>query len=119
MPLERQNGAVRYRSLSFPVSAWRIIDAVIDNSMSMDSVDGEVTTLMSGAVVRDAGWRASFHQRGDGSSEGPRGGDAEITVELSIAHWEFVMQELDRWHRVDDSLGRLLADLRDDLADRS
>lgn len=88
---------MRYVTAPVPVEAWQRIDGCVDNSMSLDAVDGITETLLAGACVRDAGWRAAASHRGERDEHGwPRHG-AHLNVTLRAEHWEWVVTQLRRW----------------------
>ncbi|BDI21462.1 hypothetical protein [Herbiconiux sp. L3-i23] len=109
-----------YRALTFTVQAWQAVDAAIDSSVSIDVVEGDVVSAMRGAVVRDAGWRASFHAHGQNFGSGWPPGEEELTLELSKEHWQYVADQLERWQRVSgsDVLDAVLDDVRTALSTR-
>ena len=96
---------MKYVQLHIAVKDWQIIDAVIDNSIAVDVVEGEVVTAMRGSVVRDAGWPASFHKGGDRFEYGWQPGNVILEIEVSGDHWAFVLEQLERWRQVDDTPG--------------
>jgi hypothetical protein len=116
--LDARIAPVEYRTLKIAVGDWQLIDAGIDNSVAIAVVDGDVVTAMSGAVVRDAGWRASFrHGGGRLGGDWPHA-DVELEIDLSTDHWDFVVEQVERWLHVDESVRarELAAEIRKALA---
>lgn len=74
--------------------------------MAVDMVDGVVETVVAGSCVRDAGWRASAAYEGTRDSYGWPPREHSLTITLRVAHWEWVLSQLDRWepYATDDAV---------------
>ena len=88
---------MRYLTIEIPVRLWHSVDGCVDNSMALDVVDGIIETVMAGSCVRDAGWRASAAYEGERDSLGWPPGDHPLAITLRLAHWDWVLSQLDRW----------------------
>lgn len=88
---------MRYLTIEIPVRLWHRVDVCVDNSMAIDVVEGIMETVIAGACIRDGGWRASAAYEGALDPHGwpPRAHLLPIT--LRLAHWEWVLSQLDRW----------------------
>jgi len=91
---------MKYLTIEIPVRLWHRIDGTVDNSMAVDVIDWVVETLLAGSCVRDAGWRASAAFDGARNAIGWPPEDHLLQVTLRAAHWEWVLQQLDRWSQV-------------------
>src|SRR4051794_7762171 len=101
--------------VTMPVADWLLIDATVDNSVSIAAVDGDEACVVTGSRVRQAGWAASAaHPSVDDRSSGWPPVDADITIALLGADWRFVVAELARWTAVSERIGML--EERDDSA---
>ena len=97
------------------VGDWQLIDATVDNSVSIAAVDGDELCVTTGRRVRQAGWTASASH--PLVEDGPLGWppvDALITIYLAAADWSFVLAELARWAAVSESTG--MVEERDESA---
>ena len=88
---------MQYLTIDFPVRWWQLIDGCVDNSTSIDVVDGVIATVATGACVRDAGWRAAAAYDGERDSYGWPPADWTLPITLRRTHWEWVLSQLDRW----------------------
>ena len=88
---------VEYLTVDITVREWQLVDGAVDNSMAVDAVDGVAKTLMVGACVRDAGWRASATYAGDRDEYGWPPLEHLLPLTLRRAHWTWVLAQLDRW----------------------
>lgn len=86
----------RYVTIDIPVRLWLPADGCIDNSMAIDAVEGDVVTLMNGAVVREAGWRAAAASHTDASTGWPPA-EHLLRIVLSRSHWEWSIEQVERW----------------------
>ncbi|OJU39539.1 MAG: hypothetical protein BGN97_05645 [Microbacterium sp. 69-10] len=88
---------MRYLTVPVPVRLWLPVDGCVDNSMSIDVVDGIMESVIAGSCVRDAGWRAAaaFEGEPDGFGWPPR--DHRLAITLRREHWEWVVSQLRRW----------------------
>lgn len=93
---------MRYVTIRIPVADWQRVDACVDNSMAIDAVDGLVETMMSGACVRDAGWRAAHLYPGERDAGGWPPREHILPLTLRTEHWEWVLSQLDRWSEFQD-----------------
>ena len=89
-----------YLTLAVPVRLWLGVDGCVDNSMALDAVGGDVTTLLHGAVVRDAGWRAAAERGAPDPATGWL--DADLAVSLRRADWAWLLGQLERWRQVEE-----------------
>lgn len=98
-----------------PVGDWLLIDATVDNSVSTAAVDGDDRRVEIGHRVRRAGWAAAASH--PNREKGPAGWppvDADISLDLPMTNWSFVVAELVRWAAVSEQVGML--DERDETA---
>ncbi|WP_337003227.1 MULTISPECIES: hypothetical protein [unclassified Microbacterium] len=95
-PSGRTSERPRYITIDIPVRLWLLIDGCIDNSMAIDAVEGDVVTLMNGAVVREAGWRAAADSEPDPSAGWPPA-EHLLHIVLPRSHWEWTAEQVDRW----------------------
>ena len=65
--------------------------------MAIDVVDGIIETVIAGSCARDAGWRAAAAYEGDRDSYGWPPREHPLAITLRLAHWEWVLLQLDRW----------------------
>lgn len=65
--------------------------------MAIDVVDGIMETVMTGACVREAGWRASAAFEGERDTYGWPPHDHLLPITLRIAHWEWTLSQMTRW----------------------
>lgn len=90
--------------ITVTVKDWLLIDATINNTVTIASQDGDSATA-SGHSIREVGWEASrSHPR---AGQGPVGWppeDEELTIDLSAESWHFVVDQLRRWGQVEDSI---------------
>lgn len=87
------------------VGDWQIIDATIDNTVDIAAEDGNHHVLEQGRRVRDAGWAAAhLHPRSGEGLVGWPPTDDELGVTLPITAWQFVLNELHRWNRIEADL---------------
>ncbi|WP_336855454.1 hypothetical protein [Sinomonas albida] len=88
---------MQYLTIEVPVWMWQRVDGCTDNSMAIDAVDAITETLLVGACVRDAGWRAAAAYQGEHDQFGwpPRAYPLPVTLRRS--HWEWVLSQLKRW----------------------
>lgn len=100
-----------YRKLDIAVSQWQVIDGCVDNSMSVDVVEGEILSTLHGGVVRDAGWRASAHFQGERDRYGWPPQEHLLEIELRREHWDFVLEQLRRWSIGGTDNSALIAEL--------
>ncbi|PTT60038.1 hypothetical protein [Arthrobacter sp. HMWF013] len=89
--------------ITMQVNEWLLIDATIDNTGAIASQNGDTATAASGHSIRVSGWEASrSHPR---AGQGPVGWppeDEELTLDLPVEAWQFVVDQLRRWDKVDD-----------------
>ncbi len=88
---------MRYLTIEIPVGSWQRVDGCVDNSMALDVVDGVMQTVIAGSCVRDAGWRASASYEGERDTSGWPPREHPLAITLRLAHWEWVLSQLDRW----------------------
>lgn len=88
---------VRYLTIEIPVRLWQRVDGCVDNSMAIDMVDGIMGTVMNGACVREAGWRASAAYEGERDAYGWPPRDHPLPITLRLVHWEWTLSQLARW----------------------
>lgn len=88
---------VRYLTIEIPVRLWQRVDGCVDNSMAVDAVDGITETVIAGSCIRDAGWRASAASEAQRDSYGWPPREHLLVITLRLAHWEWVLSQLDRW----------------------
>ncbi|MFJ2368353.1 hypothetical protein [Microbacterium sp. NPDC087665] len=88
---------MRYLTIEIPVRLWQRVDGCVDNSMAIDVVDAIMETVITGACVREAGWRASALYGGDRDAYGRPPGDHPLPITLRLAHWEWTLSQLARW----------------------
>lgn len=86
-----------------PVNDWLLIDATIDNTDAIASQDGNAATAAFGHAVRESGWEASrSHPRAGQGVVGWPPEDEEFALDLPVEAWQFVVDQLRRWDKVDD-----------------
>lgn len=92
-----EDHVVRYLTIEIPVELWQRVDGCVDNSMAVDVVDGVMESVIAGSCVRDAGWRASAEYGDECDSLGWPPREHLLGITLRLAHWEWVLSQLDRW----------------------
>ena len=98
---QRDDGVMDYITVRLPVRLWQRVDASVDNSMAIDAVNGFSLTLTNGACVRDAGWRASAEFDGERTALGWPAAERELSIVLRREHWEWALDQLNRWSTAD------------------
>ena len=88
---------MQYLTIEVPVRLWHGVDGCVDNSMAIDVVDGVMDTVIAGSCVRDAGWRAAAAYKGERDALGWPPREHPLAITLRLAHWEWVLSQLDRW----------------------
>ncbi|MFF2389141.1 hypothetical protein [Agromyces sp. NPDC058104] len=88
---------MRYLTIEIIVRLWQRIDGCVDNSMAVDVVEGVMEAVIAGSCVRDAGWRASASYEGDCDGFGWPPREHPLAITLRLAHWEWVLSQVDRW----------------------
>ncbi|MFB6611801.1 hypothetical protein ACFCVO_15840 [Agromyces sp. NPDC056379] len=88
---------MRYLTIEIPVQLWQRIDGCVDNSMAIDVVNGIMDTVIAGSCIRDEGWRASAAYEGERDLYGWPSREHPLAITLRLAHWEWVLSQLDRW----------------------
>lgn len=88
---------MRYLTIEIPVRLWQRVDGCVDNSTAIDVVDGIMETVIAGSCVRDAGWRASAAYEGERDEHGWPPQEYPLAITLRLAHWEWVLSQIDRW----------------------
>lgn len=88
---------MQYLTIEIPVRLWQLIHGCVDNSTSVDMVDGVIETVAVGSCVRDAGWREAAAVAGDASSYGWPPEDSTLRITLRRGHWGWAVSQLDRW----------------------
>lgn len=86
---------------------WQIIDAHIDNEISVETVDGDNRRVIDTAVkIREQGWRqvAGWTPGAAGTASWPPD-DQAVTVRLTGHEWDLVTESLSRWSRVEEEIG--------------
>lgn len=94
-----------YVSIDVPVRLWHLVDGAADNSMALDVVDAIMPSVLAGACVRDAGWRASAEYSGPRDRYGWPPPDHALRIVLRREHWEWVLAQLSRWQSADAADG--------------
>ena len=88
---------MEYVTLDIPVRTWLRIDACADNSMALDVVEALMESVLAGAAVREAGWRAAAEYAGELDPFGWPPQAHPLRIVLRCAHWDWVLDQLDRW----------------------
>ncbi|GGM35597.1 hypothetical protein [Microbacterium saperdae] len=88
---------MEYLTIEIPVHLWWRVDGCVDNSMAIDAVEAVIETTMVGSCVRDAGWRASAAFDGERDQYGWPPQRHPLPIVLRTAHWEWTLEQLDRW----------------------
>lgn len=88
---------VRYMTVEIPVWLWQRIDGCVDNSMAVDLVNGGMEPGIAASCVRDARWRASAGYGDERASFGWPPREHSLAIMLRLAHWEWVLVQLERW----------------------
>ena len=86
-------------TITIPVKDWLLIDATVDNTVAIAAHDGH-----SRRRALDPGERMGI------VPQPPQGWtpvgwppeDDELTLDLSVEAWRFVIDQLRRWDKVDD-----------------
>lgn len=87
------------------VKDWPLIDATIDNTVAIASQEGHTATAASGYSMREIGWEASrSHPRAGQGPVGWPSEDEELTLDLPAESWHFVVDQLRRWGKVEESI---------------
>jgi len=108
-------GVDELQGVTMSVGDWQLIDATVDNSVSIAAVDGDELCVTTGRRVRQAGWTASAsHPLVKHGVLGWPPVDVPITIYLPVEDWSFVLAELARWAAVSESTG--IVEERDDSA---
>ncbi|WP_049558912.1 hypothetical protein [Nonomuraea sp. SBT364] len=84
------------------VTDWLLIDAVVDNEVSVEAVDGDSRGVVAlGSAVREAGWDALPDWPVDpaGFADWPQPG-RRVTIALTDPQWSLVVDALERWAAV-------------------
>jgi len=91
--------------ISMTWAQWKMIDATMDNTASIASVDGNAEVADRASAIRAAGWAETGHidrpymDRGEWPP--PAAVHSEpVAVPLSTDDWAFVLDELRRWSEV-------------------
>lgn len=88
---------MRYLTIEIPVRLWQRVDRCVDNSTAIDVVDGVMETVIAGSCARDAGWRAAAAYEGECDHFGWPPPEYPLAITLRLAHWEWVLSQMDRW----------------------
>ncbi|MEU4016813.1 hypothetical protein AB0E56_16235 [Microbacterium sp. NPDC028030] len=88
---------MHYLTIEIPVRLWHRVDGCVDNSMAVDVVEGLMESVIAASCIRDAGWRASAAYEGDRDAYGWPPREHPLPITLRLAHWEWVLSQLDRW----------------------
>lgn len=94
---------MEYVTIDVPVRLWHLVDGAVDNSMALDVVDAIMPSVLAGACVRDAGWRAAAESPGPRDQYGWPPPDHPLRIVLRREHWEWVLEQLSRWHSAGDA----------------
>lgn len=87
--------------VSMSVKDWQWLDGTIDNTVAMDSADGDTGTMEQGRRIRSAGWEAArVHPRSKDGWAGWPPFDEELIISLPATAWHYAIQELRRWDQV-------------------
>lgn len=87
-------------TISVPVRLWLWIDATVDNTIVVDSADGNDESAAAGRQVRECGWRAISSYSGELSPIGWPPDEYPLTIALDRNRWIWVRDELDRWEEI-------------------
>ena len=99
-----------YIPVEVPVRLWWLVDGCVDNTMSVDAVDLVADSLLAGACVRDAGWRASSDFVGNRDQYGWPTAEQLLRIVLRREHWKWVIDQLRRWDKYsEESYDEVLA----------
>lgn len=89
--------------ITMTVKDWVFIDATVDNTVPIAAQGGDAATAASGYAIRESGWEASrSHPKAEQGLVGWPPEDEELTLDLPVEAWRFVIDQLRRWDRVDD-----------------
>ncbi|GAT74740.1 hypothetical protein MHM582_3248 [Microbacterium sp. HM58-2] len=89
--------AVEHLKIAVPAGLWTRVDSCVDNTMATDVVELNMESVINGACVRDVGWRASAAFDGERDEWGLPPLDHLLPVVLQRSHWEWTIEQLDRW----------------------
>ncbi|GAA3806032.1 hypothetical protein GCM10022226_27670 [Sphaerisporangium flaviroseum] len=101
-------GAAREQSkyrVQMDTSQWLIIDAVIDNTIAIEVVDGDPGIVDLGDSIRHAGWEQvpDWPHDAEALKTWPPAGQ-QVTMSLTGQQWSLVASQLERWAAVSDRL---------------
>jgi hypothetical protein len=88
---------MQYLSIAMPVRLWQRVDGGADNSAAVDVVEGIMESVIAGACVRDAGWRAAAAHPESLDQFGWPPPEQPLAITLRRSHWEWVLSQLERW----------------------
>jgi hypothetical protein len=84
--------------MTLPVRDWSLIDATMDNTVSIAAQNGNAPLVDRGRQVRETGWAAvRRHPRRKEGWGGWPPQDEELSVALPSDAWRFIASELLRW----------------------
>jgi hypothetical protein len=100
------DGGARY-PVTLTTRQWQIIDATIDNEVSVEMVDLDPRGVAdTGRRIREAGWRQVAGWTPTAAELGAWPPDDQVvSVELTVPEWRLVLSWLDRWSSVDEATG--------------
>ena len=88
--------------IALPVRDWTFIDATIDNTVAVAAQSGELPTAAYGFALREAGWEAARnHPKSVQSAAGWPPENEELTLDLPVEAWKFIVDQLRRWDGAD------------------
>lgn len=95
-------------TISMTWAQWKFVDGTLDNTGSMAAVDLDTEVADRTVAIRRIGWAATDHIDKSSLDRGewppPEALHSEtITVAMSQDDWRFVLGELDRWSRDQES----------------
>lgn len=91
--------------ITFQVTQWMIVDAVLDNAASNNRIDGDPVVEARAMALRHTGWEVTrAHPLAGRGRVGWPPDHAELRMALPLESWQFVVEQVRHAIEVDISI---------------